>query len=121
MSRITNRWFGIQYYSIIDRPDTNEHVLEKDVTQKQVLVSGLVVFVVKSSEFLHNISLQLLQQIVLIVKERQLPFILCLKHWDTATASKSSKTATLMENLQNYLGKTYTLIRTEPMTCKFTF
>ena len=65
----TNDNNGIQYYD-----------LEKNDMQYQMPFCGLVVFTWKVSENLSDNVADLCMKIILVVREKKLPFILCLKN-----------------------------------------
>jgi hypothetical protein len=96
--------FGIQYYD-----------LEKNVVRQPASFYGLIVFTCEASESLRNNVAELcIKQIIPIVKEEKLPFILCLKHADIKYSERNMvflKEA--MRTLQTGLNTTHLVIRTE--------
>src|SRR5215469_13515184 len=101
---VKKRNFGIRYYSIeslgpkiVDVPGTESRT-------SQGSFSGLVVFLCTESE----VELYI-EQIVPIVKDDKLPFILCLKHTNT---DDMEKTTVAIKILQSSLDKTHLIIRT---------
>jgi len=76
---VKKRKFGIQY-----------HDLERDRVEQQELFYGLVVFTWETSKILSISDAELCtKQIISVVKEKRLPFILCLKHVNVNTMKNS--------------------------------
>jgi hypothetical protein len=103
-SGVNKRTFGIQYYD-----------LGKDAVRQQMSFRGLIVFTLEVSENFHcNIAELCTRQIIPIVKEEILPFILCLKHFNTNDAERH--VVFLMDAvkaLRDNLGETHKIIRAD--------
>lgn len=119
-SRLRNKHFGVQYYSIgsagrniIDISDNNEHNLAKASIQPV----QLIVFICKTSEILYkDLNLLCKDQIVPIVVEKNLPFIVCLNHFGLVITQKieiSAQMRNVTNILQESLKGTYQIVRTE--------
>ncbi|RUS13063.1 hypothetical protein BC937DRAFT_86411, partial [Endogone sp. FLAS-F59071] len=113
-----SRSFGIQFYNIINDRGTNNHQLEQSNAQ-QVPRPRLVVFIQKASEsFHHSFALVCRDLIIPIVKEKKLPFILCLKH-DSLPPKEAREDLLLIkeavEALQVHLNISHWVIQTEDL------
>ena len=101
---MNKRTFGIKYYD-----------LGKDTVRQQMTLHGLIVFTLEASENFQCNTVELcMTQIIPMVKEKMLPFILCLKHFNINDAGRHR--VLLMEAvkiLQSSLRETHIIIRTE--------
>jgi hypothetical protein len=103
-SGMNKRTFGIQYFD-----------LRKDAVRQQMTFHGLIVFTLEvSKNFQCNISELCTTQIIPMVKEEMLPFILCLKHFNTNDAERHVILLTeAVKILQSSLKETHIIIRTD--------
>ncbi|RUS12480.1 hypothetical protein BC937DRAFT_87776, partial [Endogone sp. FLAS-F59071] len=121
-SRLMNKKFGVQYYSIGNAPhnivisDNNNHDSAK-APVKHVLPVQLIVFICKSSEIFHkDLDMFCKEQITPVVVEKKWPFIVCLDHSGAATTQKVDIVAQmkrLANTLQESLEGTHKIVRTE--------
>lgn len=110
-SKMKSRTFGIQYYNIINILNSSSYRLEKASVQPPVLFYGLVVFIYKTSQTPHNSFPEFcIEQISPIIKEKKLPFIICLMPDAEPSLSSWKK---VMEALQYSLKDTHWIIRKE--------
>lgn len=124
-SRLKTKSFGIQYYTI-GIAGCNIINISTDNTMQCTLPTQLIVFIYNTSETLYNqLSGLCKNQIILIVTEKKLPFILCLNHCDPLSAEssvKKIKAITQMKEiigtLQSSLVETHRIIITEPFFSK---
>ena len=106
------RKFGIHFIDIIDNP-----YQEEDAIQPQMSFCGLVVFICKESKNLREGFIELCtKQIISIVQERNLPFILCFEH--TVIERNIFLLKDMMKSLRTSLEITHTIIGTDPLLGK---
>ena len=98
------RTFGIQYYD-----------LGKEAVRQQISFRGLIVFTLEVPENFHfSIAELCTGEIIPIVEEEMLPFILCLKHSNTNDAERHIVLLTeAVKALRCNLGETHKITRTD--------